>query len=113
MTTVANVHVGDVGTRYKGKIQDNGVAFDPTLATVKKILFKGPGGTVERAATITTEGADAAQEWFLNYTVVTADTDFHLKGNYAWQGYVEFAGGERYHTNIETYTVDKNLEVTA
>jgi hypothetical protein len=109
MATVANVHVGDVGTLYKAKIQDVGVPFNPTAATVKKLVFKTPAGVLERNATVTTDGTD----WYLEYQLqaaVPGDLTFHQKkGGYSWQGYVEFPDGQRYHTNIETYTVDRNL----
>lgn len=106
MATVGDVHVGDIGTKYKAKILDAGVAFDPTTATIKKLIFKTPLGVIEKTATVTTDGTN----WYLEYTVQAADTTFHLnKGTYSWQGYVEFASGEKYHTNIETYVVEKNL----
>ncbi len=56
---------------------------------------------------VTPEGGD----WYLNYTLVEgADDAFHASaGRYRWQGYVEFADGSRYHTNIETYVVVGNL----
>jgi len=104
MATIANVHVGDVGTLFKGKIQDIGVPFDPTLATVKIIVWKTPSGPVEKNASVTTDGVD----WYLEY--LTTDPAFHAKkGKYSWQGHIEFAGGQKYSTNIEEYTVEKNL----
>ena len=107
MAVTANVHVGDIGTKYKAKIQDNGAAFDPSLATKLQLIFNTPAGILERTASIESSGG----QWFLTYTVGPADgVAFHgERGTYSLQGYLEFAGGEKFSTNIETYTVDKNL----
>jgi len=107
MSVTSDVHVGDVGTRYHVKIQDAGVAFDPTSATVKTLIFKTPAGVLEREATVVHVGSD----WYLDYTTLDGiDDDFHArKGTYRLQGYVEFADGQRYSTNIETYVVERNL----
>ncbi len=105
--TTGDVHVGDVGTHYKGQIQDAGAAFDPTSAATKTLIFKTPAATLERDATVTQEG----EGWFLTYTlVVPLDVDFHASpGLYKWQGRVVFADGQRYSTDIETYEVKGNL----
>jgi hypothetical protein len=106
MTTTGSVHVGDIGTHYKARIQDNGAAFgDVALATEAVLLFQTPAGVLERDATITNEGAD----WFLNYVVV--DETFHARaGVYRWQGHVTFADGQTFHTSTESYRVEPNLE---
>lgn len=114
MSTIGDVHVGDVGTRFKGEIQDAGSAFDPSSATSKLLIFKGPGVTtpLERTATITTTGSGASQKWYMEYVVLAADITAGLharKGTWYWQGYVTFVGGQTYSTSIETYEVDPNL----
>lgn len=112
MSTTGDVHVGDVGTRYKGELQDVGVAFDPSLAGVKRLTFQTPTGVVHRDATVTTTGTGAAQKWFLEYVVLPADVAAGIhkrQGTYRWQGLVEFPTGERYSTNIESYEVAGNL----
>lgn len=113
MATTGDVHVGDVGTLYKAKIQDGGVPFpDMAAATVGLITWKTPSGLMERdfgdGVTVTTDTVD----YYLEYIMIESDIadGLHaLKGNYSWQGYVEFPGGQKYHTNIETFTVEKNL----
>lgn len=113
MSTTGDVHVGDVGTHYKAELQDAGAAFPEAAdATIKKLYFQTRSGVVVRDAEITTEGTGAAQKWFLNYTVVEEDVDEGLHaaaGQYSWQGFVKFADGQRYSTNVETYVVAKNL----
>ena len=107
--TTGDVRVGDIGTQYQAKIQDAGAPFDPTSASVAKLLFKPPrAAEFERAATITTDGTD----WFLTYTLDDeTDANFHAQpGLWRWQGYVEFPDGQRYHTNVETYVVEGNLD---
>lgn len=106
--TTGDVHVGDVGTHYSAKIQDAGVPFDPTRATIAKLLWKPPlAPWFERNATITTDGTD----WFLNYRLVLGTDDaFHSKpGLWRWEGFVEFPDGQHYFTNVETYPVQPNL----
>jgi len=109
MATTADVHVGDIGTLYKAKVQDLGTPIDISTATVKKLIFKAPAGVVEKVATVIHPDAD----WYLTYTAVAADSNaggiHSKKGTVSWQGYVEFASGDRYHTNIETYEIEKNL----
>lgn len=105
--TTGDVHVGDVGTTYKAKIQDNGVALDPTSAVTKVLVFQTPTGTVQRAASVLASGG----EWYLTYTLTAlADATFHARqGLYRWQGVITFADGQHYSTSIETYIVRDNL----
>lgn len=115
MSTVGDVHVGDVGTLYKGEIQDAGAAFDVDAATIKLLIFKKPDDSVvEREATITDNGLTGSlKKWYLEYQLdagVPEDVTFHdQQGRYQWQGYVEFGDGQKYHTNIEVYPVKSNL----
>jgi hypothetical protein len=109
MSTTGDVHVGDVGTHYQATIQDAGVPFDPSTATTAKLIFKPPAAAAfERDATVTANGPD----WSLNYVLVDGvDDDFHSEaGLWRWQGYVEFADGQRYHTSVDTYMVSANLD---
>ncbi len=115
MSTVSDVHVGDVGTQYVAEIQDAGAAFDPSTAPITDLIFKGPGitGALTRAATVTTTGTGGSQKWFLTYTSVAADVAAGLNskaGTYSWQGYIEYSADEKWHTNVETYPVLKNLQ---
>lgn len=108
----ASIHVGDIGTLFKGKIQDNGVPFNPNSATVKKLIFKlASGVAIERSSpdvTVTTDGTD----WYLEYTTTAADIAAGINataGQWQWQGFVEFILGNRYWTNVRSYTVSANL----
>jgi hypothetical protein len=108
-TCCEDVHVGDIGTHYQARIQDcGGVPFDPSLASVKRFLFRTPTGLLERPATVTTDGTD----WFLNYHLQAGTDDaFHARpGTYQWQGFLQFDDGQTYHTNIEKYAVVSNLD---
>src|SRR6476661_9991439 len=108
MSTTGDVHVGDVGTTYKARIVDDGTPFDPTTATVKKLIFKTPDGVVTRDAIVTSAAVDGVDQWYLLYIVIAADiTDGLHKtpGTYSWQGYLEFGTGEKYHTSVEQYFV--------
>lgn len=111
MATTANVQVGDIGTLYKAKIQDEGAAFpDLATASVAQIVFKTPGaGVTVRTGTVTTDGTD----YYIEYRVLGTAPDLLLHSkpgkNCSWQGYVEFGDGQRYHTSIELYEIKKNL----
>lgn len=107
-TITGEVHVGDVGTTYRAKIQDAGEAFDPSAAISKVLVFRTAGGTLRtRDATVVHEAPD----WWLVYTTNLADdSEFHdTAGLYKWQGFVTFPDGQRYHTTIDTFTVAGNL----
>lgn len=113
----AEVHVGDIGTTYRDEIQDNGVPFDFSDATARKFIFKVPTyGILIRDAELYTEGVGVDQKWYLQYIVNEADVaaGLHLKsGKYQRQGYLEIPTGQRYHTTIVDYQVDKNLASTS
>lgn len=112
-TPTIDVHVGDVGTQFKGELTDRGVAFNPAGYDTLTLVFKTPTGIViAREATVTTEGAGASQKWFANYETVAADIEAGLhavRGTYYWQGEVTFPSGAKYSTDIQTYLVDSNL----
>lgn len=105
----ASVHVGDVGTMFKAKIQDNGEPFDPSGASVKQLIFLDALGTAYvRNATVVAESPD----WYLTYTTVAGDIvdGMHATpGTYSWQGYIQTVSGQKWHTNIGTYVVGRNL----
>jgi len=107
MSTEGTVHVGDTWQTYKAKVQDDGVPFDMTTATTKTLIFWTPAGVLERAATVSQEGA----EFYLSYALVpVTDAAFHARpGVYRWQGYLVFADGRAGKTNIESYIVLGNL----
>lgn len=64
------VHVGDIGTKYKVRIRDENGDFDPSDAIVKELIFKLPGyaDPVVKDAEVETDGSPA-EIWYLTYTV--------------------------------------------
>jgi hypothetical protein len=113
MASKPTIRVGDVGTTFKGELRDAGDAYDPSGASIKKLIFYTPNNvTIERNATVTSTGSGSTTKWFLQYTVVAADITAGLHaelGTYSWQGYIEYANGDIFHTTIENYKVSSNL----
>jgi hypothetical protein len=105
--TVREIHVGDVGTTYRLRVKDQDGDFDPSSATVKQLLFTMPGveALVTRSASVETGAGDEVGQWFLTYSVIEADVDgspaeFHIEsGQITVQGYLEWADGQRLHSN--------------
>jgi hypothetical protein len=110
MTTTGTVHVGDIGTCYQATIQDAGAPFDVSAAISALLIFQTPAGVLQRNATVSQEGAD----WVLTYQLSAGvDDAFHATpGVYRWQGIVAFADGQTFHTTIESYRVERNLDDT-
>lgn len=90
MTDIANaeVHVNDVGTRFKLTLEDgDNTAVNISTATVKRLDFRKPDGTViQRTAAFFTTGADG----ILYYDTIAGDID--QVGKWYVQPYVEFDG---------------------
>jgi hypothetical protein len=109
------IHVGDVGTKYRVKCIDEGVNFDPSSAQSKKLIFKLPtGDVVERDATVEGTGP-----WYLAYVITSADaTSFHGQtGKIQIQGRVIYGNGDQFSSNIikqdsdgDDIKVNKNLD---
>jgi hypothetical protein len=117
MTRMANdIHVGDVGTVYRARIMDQGGDFDPSTASVKQLIFRLPGGVVlVKDAQLDVGTGDEAGQLFLAYAVEanagagTPPGDFHAQpGRVRMQGYLEWANGDRYHSDEITTDVDGN-----
>jgi hypothetical protein len=114
MPDVAEVHVGDIGTLYRVRVQDENGDFDPSSASVKELIFQMPGvaDPVVRDAAVLVGSGDEAGQWFLTYTVTEADVDtspaeFHGQaGRVTIQGYLEWVDGDRYHSNRRTLADD-------
>lgn len=116
----AEVHVNDIGTLYRVRVLDNLLAFDPTLASVKQLIFQLPGGyVVTKDATVVGEGGSPATEWYLEYEVQASDgpgsppAEFHLAaGKMKVQGYLEWADGSKFSSDIRTTDEDgKELKI--
>lgn len=107
------VHVGDVGSTYKAKIQDNDSPFNPSSAIVTRVTFKTGDGTIitrdqTSGVTVTTDSTD----WYLEYEVTAADLAAGLhatSGAYSIQGFVQFVDGSKWYTNVEKYVVVRNI----
>jgi hypothetical protein len=101
----AKVHVGEVGTVFRGTVKDqDGSIVDISTASVKLMRFKKPGGTlVEKNATNTTTGLDGQMQ----YMTVAGDLD--EPGTWEIQGYVEVGGGkwwtDVHHEHVEAILV--------
>jgi hypothetical protein len=110
--TTQKVHAGDRGTKYWYRLQRNGVAYDPSEAETTTLIFRMPGGTVEKDAEV--EQVD--DDWFLTYTVEVET--FHADtGRMSIQPHLTFADGQEYHGDIKRIGDDgselriyKNLE---
>jgi hypothetical protein len=111
------VHVGDIGTVYRCRCLDRGEDFDPTSATVKQLRIKMPGlldggsppasvAMITKTATVEEGEGDEAGRFYLTYQVTAADVaslGFHsTPGKIKLQGYVEFASGAKYSSDIQT-----------
>jgi len=115
MTCHAEIHVGDIGTIYRSLVVDqDGNSFDPTGATVMKLIFKMPNGLILwKDAVMTTNGSPATQ-WFLEYEVMPGDGvgspgEFHDNaGLLQVEGYLEYADGRVFHSQIISSDEDGN-----
>lgn len=102
---MSEIHVGDIGTIFERTVKDQSdVVVDCSAATVKKLIFKKPDGTVvEKTAAFTTNGADGK----LRYTT-TALTDLDQAGPWQLEVYVELPSG-KWHSSISNFMVYGNL----
>lgn len=125
MSCEREVHVGDIGTTYKARVFDNCLPYDPTEATIKRLIFQLPGGVVlVKDATVEAEGSPA-DSWLLTYQVGEGDgedgsppSEFHAAPGFVKiQVYLEWADGSKYSSNVvssdengHTLKIYKNLE---
>ena len=101
---MADVHVGDIGTRFTLTITENGAAKNISTASEKVISFKPPGGgaTKEKAATFVTDGSDGK----IYYDSVAGDLD--VQGTWQIQGRIVLPSGT-WHTELGNIAVAPNL----
>lgn len=86
---LCEVHVGDEGTIFRSTLQEDGAAVNVSTATLKRISFKKPDGSiVQKVAVFTTDGSDGQIE----YVAITGDLD--LVGVWTMWGYVEMPVGK-------------------
>ncbi len=103
----AEVHVDDVGTRFKLTLEDgDGTAVNIATATVKEFVFRRPDGTtLEVDASFFTDGSDG----ILYYD--TVDGDINMAGQWKVQAYVLMTGFGG-HSEERVFQVHKNLRTT-
>lgn len=106
------VHVGDIGTKYRVRIQDENGDFDPTSAATKELIFDLPGydDPVIVDATVEDEGSPA-DTWYLSYTVPDEDfgspgspiEQFHKEpGKVKIQARLTYADGKVFTSDVQT-----------
>lgn len=106
-----DIKVGDIGTEYFVPTYDNDLAavnFDPSLATIKRIIFRMPGAPalLTRTATAAQRTINSVATWGLVYTVAAADVvpeGFHQEaGPIALEGYLYFGTNQVWSSSIVT-----------
>lgn len=113
MPPLPEVHVNDIHTKYRLWVIDEGGPFDPSGAAVKQLIFRMPNSVVLiKTATVETDGSPATR-WALTYTVQALDgagsppEEFHAApGNVSIQGYLQYADGGQWHSNVQTVDDD-------
>ena len=105
MPTNSDVHVGDIGTTFKGRVIDAGAPFDITTVVSAALRFDTPTGVIDVVPTVTTDGTN----WYLEYRRISSDGLNAAKGKHRWQGTITFGDGSIYHTSIADYLVKDNL----
>lgn len=109
MSQGAEIHVGDLLTKYQVPIYDDdlsAVNFDPSSASVTQLRFRMPGvaAVVVRNATPEQVTIDGVAVWCLTYEVDPNNADdvaqFHITpGKITLQGYIEYASGGKWTSN--------------
>lgn len=97
---------GDIGTKYQVPIVDDlidPVTFDPSSATLKKLIFSMPGNAsavVRNADAVELIAIDGENFWCLVYTVVPADAlVFHIApGRIKVQAEIVYADGRQWRS---------------
>lgn len=101
---MAEIHVGDIGTKFIITILDEGEAVDISACTTKEIMFEKPDKTVlTKTASFQTDGTDGKIFW-----MTTLVTDLDLMGQWKIQGKISIGGGT-WKTQIGTFRVYENI----
>ena len=101
----SEVHVDDIGTRFKVTVNDDGVAVDLSSASALAINFRKPNDTIINR-TGATLGDGSSTSGVMYYDTVVGDLD--AVGNWKLQGKVTLSAGT-YYTDIHTFKVHCNL----
>ena len=98
------VHKGDIGTKFLVTFEDQGVVLPIAAATMLRIRFEKPNGTVVvQTATLETDGSDGKAKY------VSVLNDLDAAGIWYLQGYVELGGG-KWYSDVQKFIVHENLE---
>lgn len=101
----SEIHVNDVGTRFKFTVKDSGVVVDLSSASLLQINFRKPDDEViNRTGSTLTDGSVVSGVMY--YDTLAGDLD--EAGHYKVQGKVTLGSGT-YYTNIHTFKVHCNL----
>ena len=97
------IHLNDVGTSIRVRLQEDGVNVDISTATTTLIFLKKPSGTTTQyTATFVTDGSDG----LMHYISVSGDID--EVGTWRGQGFVILPQGE-FFTERQSFKVNSNL----
>jgi hypothetical protein len=103
VTEDEEIRVDDEGTIFEITLTSGGAAVDISTATVLRIKFKKPTGTVvTQTAVFSTDGTDGK----LRYTTVAGDLD--VPKWWKLQGYIEMPNWKG-HSKIGEFEVFENL----
>lgn len=99
------IQVGNIGTRIRMKITDNGTPVDISTATVKKYYIRKPGAQseTELVAEFDFDGTDG----WLAYDTVSGDLS--VDGVYFIQAYVALPPDKQLRSKVEEFTVYANV----
>ena len=104
-----DIHVGDVGTRFRVTIKDIDpdtgieVVVDISLATTKEVRFRAPSGARKDCpATFLTDGTDG----ILEYHTVQGDMD--EAGRWSYQAFLDLVAWQG-HSALDFFQVERNL----
>lgn len=100
---VDEIHVGDIGTKLRFKIQDGLTIVDISGASVKDILLEKPDKTVlTKAGVFTTNGVDGLLEY------ITLSGDLDTAGSWRAQASLILPSGS-WKSSLADFTVHSNL----
>jgi len=104
MTTSAEIHVGDAGTRFLVQVTDqDGNITDISSATSLVLTFQKPNGTeVSKTGTLFSDGTDGK----LYY--ITDSTFLDIPGLWKIQAHIIYSSNSWY-SNIGNFAVKPNL----
>ena len=108
------LRLGDIGTRFEILVYEEDedtkeeVPVDVSSATVKNLKFEKPDGETREVVLLeVTNGEDGRLYWD---TTVVADLD--QEGDWIVQAYIEIDGPWKGHSDQESFTVGRVIEIT-